>query len=165
MVCCTCFFHLCQFIFPWLQCRLGTKLFLWGERLRSEEVLREVCCGLYFKPDGHYMKIRVLFCNGREEIYSASTLLVSLSTLVFFSLMQSQNRAMKWGLNTLIRFLGCATLWTAVPYLNLGLAYCDRAPCRFGKGGLCSSSTSVACHRASSGPGNWHKGNPGNFSY
>lgn len=65
-----CFFHLCQFIFPWLQCRLVTKLFLWGEPLRSEEVLREACCGLYFKPDGHYMKIIVLFCNGREEILS-----------------------------------------------------------------------------------------------
>lgn len=41
------------------------------------------------------------------------TLLVSLSALVVFSLAQSWNGAMKWGLNALSHFLGCTTLWAA----------------------------------------------------
>lgn len=126
------FFHLCQFIFHWFQCRIGTNPFLQGEPLRSEEVLWEVCCGLYLRPDRHYVKIRVLFCNGRGEMYSASTLLVSLGA---FSWMQSQNRAMKWGLNALIRFLGCASLPTAALHLNPGLARCDGEPYGFGEVG------------------------------
>lgn len=50
------------------------------------------------------------FVMGERKLSLASTLLVSLSSVVTFSLMQSWHRAMKQGLNTLIHFLGCAAL-------------------------------------------------------
>lgn len=46
------------FILLWLQQGLGT------EPLRTKEALWEAC----FRPDEHCVKIRELFCNGREEI-------------------------------------------------------------------------------------------------
>lgn len=66
---CLVFFHPCQLVYLALaSAGAGSRTISVGRTLRSEEMLWETCCGLYFRPDEHCVKIRELFCNGREEI-------------------------------------------------------------------------------------------------
>lgn len=67
---CLGFFLPCQLVYLALgSAEAGNRTISAGRTLRSEEVLWEACCGLYFRLDEHCVKIRELFCNGREEIF------------------------------------------------------------------------------------------------
>lgn len=66
---CLGFFHSCQLVYLALaSAEAGSRAISARRTLRNEEVLWEACCGLYLRPDECCVKIRELFCSGREEI-------------------------------------------------------------------------------------------------
>lgn len=90
-----------------------------GKSVSVDRIAEQWSAWLCFTPDGCCVKVTDSFPYGGGEMASVSTLLLSCGILAF-SLLQSWQRAAKWGVSSLLCFLRCAALHAAVLCLGKG---------------------------------------------